>query len=306
MSAEPPPAASVPLTSNTDNHDMETDHGGATEERKEEAASSAAAAAGASTAAAAAGPSAAQPLTTTVDIPPNQTLYVNNLNEKIKKDELKKALYLVFSAYGNIVEINVSTTYRMRGQAWVVFDQLSSATRAQRELQNFLFFGKPMRITFARAKSDTIARLDGTYAQRAKRKQAPDDKDLTKPRKGGPVAKKAKKDGGEKKAKAAAAAAAAPAAPAPAAPVAAPASLEPPPPPHRILFVEQLPAAATDLMLGMLFQQYPGFKEARVIPGKQVAFVEFAEVEQAATAMDALQGFKITQQNLMKITFAKK
>ena len=30
-------------------------------------------------------------------IPPNHTIYINNLNEKIKKDELKKSLYAIFS-----------------------------------------------------------------------------------------------------------------------------------------------------------------------------------------------------------------
>ena len=216
---------------------------------------------------------------------------------------MKKALYLVFSSYGNIVELNCMTTYRMRGQAWVVFDSLSSATRAHREMQNFLFFGKPMRIAFAKAKSDTIAKLDGTFQARAKRKAA--DEAAGKPKKGQPQAKKQKTDAEKKKAAAAApaGAAGAVAAAAPAAPVAAP--TEAPAPPHRILFVEHLPSAANDLMLGMLFQQYPGFKEARVIGGKGVAFVEFEEVFQAATAMEALQGFKITPTNLMKITFAK-
>lgn len=56
----------------------------------------------------------------------------------------------------------------------------------------------------------------------------------------------------------------------------------------------------------MLFSQYPGFVNARVIPGKQVAFVEYNEVFQAAAAMEALQGFKITTTHLMKISFAKK
>ena len=63
---------------------------------------------------------------------------------------------------------------------------------------------------------------------------------------------------------------------------------------------------ANDMMLGMLFQQYAGFKEARVIAGKGVAFVEFEDIFQAGTAMEALQAFKITATNLMKITFAKK
>jgi len=32
-----------------------------------------------------------------MDLRPNQTIYINNLNEKIKKEELKKSLYAIFS-----------------------------------------------------------------------------------------------------------------------------------------------------------------------------------------------------------------
>ena len=37
---------------------------------------------------------------TKMDSAPSQTVYVNNLNEKIKKDALKKSLYSVFSQRG--------------------------------------------------------------------------------------------------------------------------------------------------------------------------------------------------------------
>ena len=179
-----------------------------------------------------------------------------------------------------------------------------SATRAQRELSNFLFFGKPLRITFAKVKSDVISKLDGSFQAKLKRKGPAED---NRPKKGTaqPAAKK------QKLAKAAAAgtegaAPAAAAAGAPPASAVVAASNEPPPPPHRILFVENLPPQANDMMLSMLFQQYAGYKEARVISGKGVAFVEFIETFQAAAAMDALQAFKITATHLMKITFAKK
>lgn len=43
------------------------------------------------------------------------------------------------------------------------------------------------------------------------------------------------------------------------------------------------------------------------MPGKSdIAFVEFESEIQAGTAKDALQGFKITPTNAMKITYAKK
>lgn len=53
--------------------------------------------------------------------------------------------------------------------------------------------------------------------------------------------------------------------------------------------------------------RFPGFKEVRLVPGRHdIAFVEFDNEVQAGAARDALQGFKITQANAMKISFAKK
>lgn len=149
---------------------------------------------------------------------------------------MKKALYLVFSQYGNIVEINILKGYRLQGQAWVVFDSLTAATRAQRELQNFLFFGKPMRIAFAKQKSDVIAKIDGTYQQRTKRKAT---EEAGGKKKGTTQSAAKKQKTGEAKPKAAAPAIAAPAAAA--APTQPAVPTEPPAPPHRILFVENLP-----------------------------------------------------------------
>jgi hypothetical protein len=50
---------------------------------------------------------------------------------------------------------------------------------------------------------------------------------------------------------------------------------------------------------------YPGYKEVRLIPGKGIGFVEYDSEFNAATAMTALQGFKV-QKASMQITFAKK
>ena len=47
---------------------------------------------------------------------PNQTIYINNLNEKLKKDILKKSLYMIFSEFGKIIEINTSKANKLRGQ----------------------------------------------------------------------------------------------------------------------------------------------------------------------------------------------
>lgn len=77
--------------------------------------------------------------------------------------------------------------------------------------------------------------------------------------------------------------------------------------PNNILFVQNLPHETTPMMLQMLFIQYPGFKEVRMIEAKPgIAFVEYGDEMQATVAMQGLQGFKITQQNPMLITYAKK
>jgi len=57
----------------------------------------------------------------------------------------------------------------------------------------------------------------------------------------------------------------------------------------------------------MCIFRFPGFKEVRLVPGRHdIAFVEFENEMQASAAKEALQGFKITPSNAMKISFAKK
>lgn len=78
-------------------------------------------------------------------------------------------------------------------------------------------------------------------------------------------------------------------------------------PPNQILFLTNLPEETNEMMLSMLFNQFPGFKEVRLVPNRHdIAFVEFATELQSSAAKDALQGFKITPTHAMKISFAKK
>jgi U1 small nuclear ribonucleoprotein A len=71
--------------------------------------------------------------------------------------------------------------------------------------------------------------------------------------------------------------------------------------------VENLPQEATPLMLQMLFQQFPGFKEVRMVPGKPgIAFVEYETELESSVAMRSLQHFKITPEHLMLISYARR
>ncbi|CAL5189730.1 unnamed protein product [Lathyrus oleraceus] len=228
------------------------------------------------------------------DIPPNQTIYVKNLNEKVKKDELKRSLYCLFSQYGRILDIIALKTPKLRGQAWVCFSEVTAASNAVRQMQNFPFYEKPMRIQYAKTKSDCIAKEEGSFVPREKKKKQEEkvekkrfpeeSKQSSVPNgthgasNGGPTA--SFRPGSTSQEAAA---------------------------PNDILFIENLPYETTGRMLEMLFEQYPGFKEVRLIDAKPgIAFVDFEDDIQSSMAMQALQGFKITPQNPMVINFAKK
>ncbi|ELU10438.1 hypothetical protein CAPTEDRAFT_179768 [Capitella teleta] len=218
-----------------------------------------------------------------MDIRPNHTIYINNLNEKIKKDELKKSLFAIFSQFGHIIDIVALKTLKMRGQAFVIFKDISSATNALRSMQGFPFYDKPMRINYSKKDSDAIAKMKGTFVERPKKKKKEDEEDA-------PVKKKKSKAQRREAANAA-----------------ANTGGMPDQPPHHILFLTNLPEETTEMMLSMLFNQFPGFREVRLVPGRHdIAFVEFENEVQAGAAKDALQGFKITPTNAMKISFAKK
>merc|ERR1712166_1619257 len=83
-------------------------------------------------------------------LPANETIYVNNLNEKIKGDALKTALRAIFKQFGTIVEIVAMDSVRRRGQAFVVFDTIDSAREARERMQGFPIYNKPLRIQFAK------------------------------------------------------------------------------------------------------------------------------------------------------------
>ncbi|XP_052195651.1 U1 small nuclear ribonucleoprotein A [Diospyros lotus] len=241
-------------------------------------------------------------MTTGGDIPPNMTIYINNINEKIKLDELKKSLHAVFSQFGKILEVLAFKTLKHKGQAWVVFEDASSASSALRQMQGFPFYDKPMRIQYAKTKSDIIAKADGTFVPRERKKR---HEDKGRRRKEQHDASQAGM--GVNPAYTGAYGAAPPLSQIPYAGGAKAAVPEAPAPPNNILFVQNLPHQTTQMMLQMLFCQYQGFKEVRMVEAKPgIAFVEYDNEMQSTMAMQGLQGFKISPENPMLITYAKK
>ncbi|XP_062915732.1 U2 small nuclear ribonucleoprotein B'' [Mobula hypostoma] len=226
-----------------------------------------------------------------MDIRPNQTIYINNINDKVKKEELKRALYALFSQFGQIIDIVALKTMKMRGQAFVIFKEITCATSALRQLQGFPFYGKPMRIQYAKTDSDLVSKMRGTFADKEKKKEkkkAKTQEQVAANKKANQATTQTTTANSNQT-------------------TSSTAQQVPDNPPNYILFLTNLPEETNEMMLSMLFNQFPGFKEVRLVPGRHdIAFVEFENEGQAGAARDALQGFRITPSHAMKITYAKK
>ncbi len=200
--------------------------------------------------------------------------------------EKRKCLYALFGQFGQVIDVVCMGTERLRGQAWVAFADLAAAAAALRALQGFPFFGRPLALGYARARSDAVARLEGTWG---KDRAAARKRDAGGAEAGG--AGRAA-DGG-----AAPPGGAAPGGAAPPVDVGAPAAS---------LFVEGLPEATTAAMVTVLFKQFPGFAEVRPVPHRPtIAFVDFSTDAQAGVALSGLQGFRIDPQHALRLTYAK-
>lgn len=85
-----------------------------------------------------------------------QTLYIQNLNEKVRLETMKATLTNLFSNYGTVLSVTSHTNLRMRGQAFVALDNVQAADKARREAHLFPLYGKAMKINFAKSKSDAV------------------------------------------------------------------------------------------------------------------------------------------------------
>ena len=231
--------------------------------------------------------------------PPCQTLYVSNMVTKPSNSTTKKALFAMFSQFGVVVDVVASKSWRLRGQAWVVFEKAEAAEKAKARMAGFPFFDREIRIEFAKTKSDAVRKMEGTYVARtpeAKREHREAEKARVAKMQAERAAQKAaqKEEAARQSAEKAEEERIA-------------AAMAEEAPPHNILFVQNLPAATNDMMLRMLFQQFAGFQEVRMVEARPgIAFVEFDNERQAGAAMGSLQGFKVTPENAMKIAYAKK
>ncbi|KAF7728408.1 hypothetical protein EC973_006216 [Apophysomyces ossiformis] len=231
-------------------------------------------------------PVSKQPLNMT----PSRTVYVSNLNEKVKLQVLKNTLRNLFKQYGEVLDVVAHGNIRMRGQAFVAFPDEESAGKAIKELQHFVLYTKPMVLQYSRDRSDVHAKMDGEFEEHFQRRMVRKEERRMMPLPGShkPTFNPMGNTG----------------------PSGAAASQKIPDeylPPNAILFLQNLPETITQQYLVELFQRYPGFKEVRMVPTKRtIAFVEYENEIQSAIAKTELSGHPIDTEHLMSVTFARK
>ena len=233
----------------------------------------------------------------TLASPSSSTVYAKNLEEHIKVDQLKEALTEVFSEYGNIIDLVAKTNLKAKGQAFIVFDDPTSAARAIEEVNGFELFDKPMQLEFARTRSDaTVLNDEGedgldkwkrSRLAEKERKQAQEtaSQKLKRPVgqqqvDAGLTARPAKtQKGAGLKGTSANAAAVIPDEYLPA---------------NKILFLRDLPESYDADGLSRIFSRFEGFKEVRMVPGRKgIAFVEYEAEAGAISAKEATAGMQL-------------
>lgn len=67
--------------------------------------------------------------------------------------DLRRLLYIYFSTYGKVLDVVALRNDKMRGQAFVVFKDLSTSTAALRKENGRAFAGRALKIQYAQSKS---------------------------------------------------------------------------------------------------------------------------------------------------------
>jgi len=238
-----------------------------------------------------------KPIELGVPLDASETLYISNLNERIKLDVIKQSLRGLFKNYGTVLDVVAHKNLRMRGQAFVSFENKEIAALALKEVKGFPLYAKPMQIAFARSRSDAVVQklTESGFEEHKmarlehKRKQRWNNPHKRKAR--------AKHNAGQAEGGVSA-------------PVAKRPAVQMPDeylPPNKILFLQNLPENTTQQQLVELFSQYPNLTEVRMIPTKKdIAFVEYGDETSSGVAKDALHNYKLDGEHKIKITFARK
>lgn len=198
-------------------------------------------------------------------------------------------MYHLFSQFGDILELHARKSFKMKGQAFIVFREISAASAAKHALDNTLFFNKQLRVNYSRSPSDITLKQSGQYTHKEKIRK---DQERRKRREQEylEIKKKTTQSGQNK----------------PKERVKQSISSMEPVLPNNVLFVENLPADITEPVLRAVFSKYNGLRDVGLFSGKGIAFIEYDNEVNAGGALLGLNGLNLTADCTLQISFAKK
>ncbi|KAK7398050.1 hypothetical protein QQX98_012587 [Neonectria punicea] len=238
--------------------------------------------------------------------PPISTVYVQNLEERVKVEAITEALRTIFSQFGNVVDVVAKKNLKAKGQAFVVFEDPVSAQTAIEEVQGFELFDKPMKLAMARTRSDKTVAMNFSeeeFESHKRHRQAEKDK-----RKALEAAEEQRQLGQRGPGAVTDTRPAKAARPSGLKSTSATTSTVVPDeylPPNKILFVQNLPDDYDVDALSGVFGRFDGFREIRLVPGRRgIAFVEYEAEQGAITAKENTAGMSLGDKPI-KVTYQR-
>lgn len=84
----------------------------------------------------------------------SHTIYINNINERVKLPRLITTLRKQFGHYGKIIQVTAHANFRMKGQAFVTYSSAEAALKAIKEMNGKKIYKKHLRVAMAQLESD--------------------------------------------------------------------------------------------------------------------------------------------------------
>lgn len=216
---------------------------------------------------------------------PIETVYINNINDKVSLKKVNEELLKVFNKYGEIIDIQLKKNLKMKGQAFITFDSLKSAKDAIKANNKTVLFGKPLKITYAKTLADIKTTEEDIEARKNLKKSKNDleQQESNKKRKleveSTQKAKKPKVSIDFTKL-----------------------------PPNKILLLQNLSKDTTQEILNSHFEHLSGFINIRLLKIRNLAFIEFDSEIESKNCLDTIE-LKDLQLKLgddIQLTYAKK
>lgn len=225
------------------------------------------------------------------------TIYINNINERVKLPRLKTTLIKQFGHYGKIIQVTAHHNFRMKGQAFITYSSAEAASKAIKEMNGKKIYKKHIRVAMAQLESDLyykeIKGDEKSIEERKLKKQQRSEQEANKQSQGNSKSEDTKSkrnkerhlDGNYWN------------------------SL----PPHHTLLIQNLninEGNEDNIQndLEEFFEQYNGFNKVRLIKVRKLTFIEFDDQVLATTCLKSARTEELQQQfgDEIMISFAKK